>query len=62
MSVLIMSKQEAYSRLNTNRTGLAKLLNIRPEAISQWDDEEIPQGRAYQILKIEGDLTKNVAQ
>ena len=32
-------------------TSVAKALKIKPAAVSQWD-EEIPEGRAYQIESI----------
>lgn len=47
-----MTKQEAYDLLGCNRIELAALLKIEPPAISQWDDDSIPQLREYQVKEI----------
>ncbi|TQC94704.1 hypothetical protein FK216_15590 [Moraxellaceae bacterium AER2_44_116] len=44
-----MTKQEAYELLSCNGSELAEKLGITPAAVYQWDDDEIPVGRVYQI-------------
>ena len=47
-----MTKSEALTLLDCNVTQLAKKLGITSNAVSQWDEAEIPLVRKYQILDI----------
>ncbi len=44
-----MTKQEAIDWADGSITILAQRLGITPQAISQWDDDEIPMLRELQI-------------
>lgn len=44
-----MTKSEALALLNCSVTQLAEKLGISHNAISQWDEKQIPLAREYQI-------------
>ncbi|WP_336148594.1 Cro/CI family transcriptional regulator [Acinetobacter ursingii] len=44
-----MTKSEALTLLNCSATQLAEKLGISHNAISQWDEKQIPLAREYQI-------------
>ncbi|MCK4081346.1 MULTISPECIES: Cro/CI family transcriptional regulator [Acinetobacter] len=47
-----MTKSEALALLNCSVTQLADKLGITHNAISQWDEKQIPLAREYQIRDI----------
>lgn len=47
-----MTKNEALEIANGSVVKLGRLLKISHNAISQWDDEKIPELRKYQIQEI----------
>lgn len=47
-----MTKNEALKVANGSVNELARMLGIKHPAISQWDDEKIPELREYQIKEI----------
>ena len=51
-----MTKVEALKIANGSVVELGRLLNISHNAISQWDDEQIPELRKYQINEIKAQL------
>lgn len=51
-----MTKVEALKIANGSVVELGRLLNISHNAISQWDDEQIPELRKYQINEIKAHL------
>lgn len=57
-----MTRQEALDLLGCTVGELAELLKITSQAISQWDVDEIPLAREYQIRDIaEGKTPLGVA-
>lgn len=44
-----MTKDEALKIAGGSPTKLGRMLGISHNAISQWDDEQIPELREYQI-------------
>lgn len=47
-----MTKSEALTLLNCTVTQLAEKLGISHNAISQWEEKQIPLAREYQIRDI----------
>ena len=47
-----MTKSEALTLLDCTVTQLAEKLGISHNAISQWDEKQIPLAREYQIRDI----------
>jgi len=47
-----MTKEDALKVAGGSPTELGRLLGITHNAISQWDDEKIPELRVYQINDI----------
>ncbi|MGM8890675.1 Cro/CI family transcriptional regulator [Psychrobacter sp. 1Y1] len=47
-----MTKSEALEVAGGSVNELARMLGIKHPAISQWDDEQIPELREYQIKDI----------
>lgn len=47
-----MTKSDALTLLNCTVTQLAEKLGISHNAISQWDEKQIPLAREYQIRDI----------
>ena len=50
-----MTKNEALEIAGGSPTELGRMLNISHNAISQWDDEKIPELREYQINEIKAE-------
>ena len=47
-----MTRDEAKAKLNCKSSKeLAEILNISPEAVSQWDPLCIPKRREYEVLE-----------
>jgi len=51
-----MTKNEALEIAGGSPTELGRMLNISHNAISQWNDEKIPELREYQINEIKAEL------
>ena len=51
-----MTKNEALKIAGGSPTELGRMLNISHNAISQWNDEKIPELREYQINEIKAEL------
>ncbi|WFF38008.1 Cro/CI family transcriptional regulator [Moraxella nasibovis] len=47
-----MTKQEALKVAKGSVNELGRLLGISHAAVSQWNDEKIPELRAYQVREI----------
>ena len=47
-----MTKNEALKIAGGSPTELGRMLGISHNAISQWDDEKIPELREYQIREL----------
>jgi len=47
-----MTKTEALTLLDCSVTQLADMLGITHNAISQWDEEQIPLAREYQVIDL----------
>lgn len=47
-----MTKDEALQIADGSVNELARMLNIRHSAVSQWSDKKIPELREYQIKEI----------
>lgn len=47
-----MTKKEALKIAKGSVNELGRLLGISHAAVSQWDDDKIPELRAYQIREI----------
>lgn len=50
--VSLMTKTEALALLDCSIVQLAEKLGISHSAVSQWDEEQIPLAREYQIRDI----------
>lgn len=50
-----MTKNEALEIAGGSPTELGRMLNISHNAISQWNDEKIPELREYQINEIKAE-------
>lgn len=50
-----MTKQEALSYADGSVVKLASILGIEHPAVSQWNDEKIPELRAYQLREMFGE-------
>ncbi|EGK11525.1 Cro/CI family transcriptional regulator [Psychrobacter sanguinis] len=46
---MAMSKEEALSYANGSVNKLAELLGISHAAVSQWEEDQIPELREYQL-------------
>ena len=47
-----MTKTEALTLLDCSVTQLADMLGITHNAISQWDEKQIPLAREYQVIDL----------
>ncbi len=56
-----MTKNEALSYADGSVVKLASLLGIEHPAVSQWNEEKIPELRAYQLREMFGE-TKPIKQ
>ena len=54
-----MTKNEALSYADGSVVKLASLLGIHHPAVSQWNEEEIPELRAYQLREMFGEPKLN---
>ncbi len=50
-----MTKNEALSYADGSVVKLASILGIEHPAVSQWNDEKIPELRAYQLREMFGE-------